>query len=120
MKSERNQNDSNKEECIYDKITKRPDYIRASTGSNVRTSSLFLQKFNRKDNEIPRYGITATKKVGIAVDRNKAKRRLRHAVKKVLPKWGESGYDYVVVATKKTNILPWDVIISDLERAFKE
>ena len=66
------------------------------------------------------YGITATKKIGIAVDRNKAKRRLRHAVKEVLPKLGKNGYDYVVVATKNTNTLPWEVIKSDLEKAFKE
>ena len=46
MKSEKNQNVSNKEEYISDKITKRSDYIRASTGSNKRTSSLHLQKFN--------------------------------------------------------------------------
>ena len=120
MKSEKNQNVSNKEEYISDKITKRSDYIRASTGSNKRTSSLHLQKFNRKDEGIPRYGITATKKIGIAVDRNKAKRRLRHAVKEVLHKLGNKGYDYVVVATKHTNTLPWEVIKSDLEKAFKE
>ena len=120
MKSEKKQNDSNKEECISDKITKRSDYIRVSTGSNTRTSSLHLQKYNRRDNGIPRYGITATKRIGIAVDRNKAKRRLRHAIKEVLPKLGKNGYDYVVVATKNTIILPWEVIKSDLERAFKE
>ena len=54
------------------------------------------------------------------MDRNKAKRRLRHAIKEVLPKLGKNGYDYVVVATKNTIILPWEVIKSDLEKAFKE
>jgi hypothetical protein len=38
----------------------------------------------------------------------------------VLPKLGKNGYDYVVVATKNTNTLPWEVIKSDLEKAFKE
>ena len=76
--------------------------------------------FKREDEGIPRYGVTATKKIGIAVDRNKAKRRLRHAIKEVLPKLGKNGYDYVVVATKNTNTLPWEVIKSDLEKAFKE
>ena len=120
MKSDKNQNGSKIEEHISDKITKRSDYIRVSTGSNTRTPSLHLQKFNRKDEGIPRYGITATKKIGIAVNRNKAKRRLRHAIKEILPKLGKNGYDYVVVATKNTNILPWEVIKSDLEKAFKE
>jgi ribonuclease P protein component len=120
MKSDKNQSGSKIEEYISDKITKRSDYIRVSTGSNTRTPSLHLQKFNRKDEGIPRYGITATKKIGIAVDRNKAKRRLRHAIKEILPKLGKNGYDYVVVATKNTIILPWEVIKSDLEKAFKE
>ena len=120
MKSDKNQSGSKIEEYISDKITKRSDYIRVSTGSNTRKPSLHLQKFNRKDEGIPRYGITATKKIGIAVNRNKAKRRLRHAIKEILPKLGKNGYDYVVVATKNTNILPWEVIKSDLEKAFKE
>ena len=49
MKSEKNQNVSTKKVNILDKITKRSDYIRASTGSNKRTSSLHLQKFKRED-----------------------------------------------------------------------
>jgi len=63
MKSEKNQNVSTKKVNILDKITKRSDYIRASTGSNKRTSSLHLQKFKREDEGIPRYGVTATKKL---------------------------------------------------------
>ena len=120
MKSEKNQNVSTKKVNILDKITKRSDYIRESTGSNKRTSSLHLQKFKRKDEGNPRYGITATTKNGISVDRNKAKRILRHAIKGVLPKLGKNGYDYVVFATNNTNTLPWEVIKSDLEKAFKE
>ena len=61
MKSDKNQSGSKIEEYISDKITKRSDYIRVSTGSNTRTPSLHVQKCNRKDEGIPRYGITATK-----------------------------------------------------------
>ena len=60
------------------------------------------------------------KKLELLLTENKAKRRLRHAIKEILPKLGKNGYDYVVVATKNTNILPWEVIKSDLEKAFKE
>ena len=77
-------------------------------------------RFKRGDKKNPRYGITATKKIGIAVERNKAKRRLRHALKEVIPKYGKNGYDYVVVATIKTNKVSWKSVLNDLEKAFRE
>ena len=46
-----------------DKITKRSDYLRASRGRYIKTSSLFLQNVKRDDKNIPRYGITASKKI---------------------------------------------------------
>ena len=120
MKSEKNQNVSTKKVNILDKITKRSDYIRASTGSNKRTSSLHLQKFKREDEGIPRYGVTATKKVGIAVDRNKAKRRLRHAIKEVLPKLGKNGYDYVFIAKENLIDEDWEVLKEESTSVLKD
>ena len=60
------------------------------------------------------------KTIVIAVERNRAKRRIRHAIKEVLPKYGKNGYDYVVVATIKTNKVSWKTILNDLEKAFRE
>ena len=93
--------------------------------SSVRAGSDFL-KFqtyiaeDRYDKKNPRYGVTASKKIGNAVERNKAKRRIRHAIKEVLPKYGKSGYDYVVIATIKTNKVSWNTVLNDLEKAFRE
>ena len=120
MKSEQDESDSKELEFILGKITKRSDYVKASRGRYIKTSSLFLQKVKRDDKKIPRYGITASKKIGIAVERNRAKRRIRHAIKEVLPKYGKNGYDYVVVATIKTNKVSWKTVLNDLEKAFRE
>ena len=120
MKSEQDENGSKELEFILGKITKRSDYVKASRGRYIKTSSLFLQKVKRDDKKIPRYGITASKKIGIAVERNRAKRRIRHAIKEVLPKYGKNGYDYVVVATIKTNKVSWKTVLNDLEKAFRE
>ena len=120
MKSEQDESDSKELEFILGKITKRSDYVKASRGQYIKTSSLFLQKVKRDDKKIPRYGITASKKIGIAVERNRAKRRIRHAIKEVLPKYGKNGYDYVVVATIKTNKVSWKTVLNDLEKAFRE
>src|SRR5690606_19567305 len=44
-----------------------------------------------------RVGFTVTRKVGNAVERNRAKRRLRAAAAEVLPRLGRAGTDYVVI-----------------------
>lgn len=120
MKSEQDESGSKELGFILGKITKRSDYVKASRGRYIKTSSLFLQKVKRDDKKIPRYGVTASKKIGIAVERNRAKRRIRHAIKEVLPKYGKNGYDYVVVATTKTNKVSWKTVLNDLEKAFRE
>ena len=120
MKSEQDESGSKELEFILGKITKRSDYVKAARGRYIKTSSLFLQKVKRDDKKIPRYGVTASKKIGIAVERNRAKRRIRHAIKEVLPKYGKNGYDYIVVATIKTNKVSWKTILNDLEKAFRE
>ena len=120
MKSEQDESGSKELEFILGKVTKRSDYVKASRGRYIKTSSLFLQKVKRDDKKIPRYGVTASKKIGIAVERNRAKRRIRHAIKEVLPKYGKNGYDYVVVATTKTNKVSWKTVLNDLEKAFRE
>ena len=120
MKSEQDESGSKELGFILGKITKRSDYVKASKGQYIKTSALFLQKVKRDDKKSPRYGVTDSKKIGIAVERNRAKRRIRHAIKEVLPKYGKNGYDYVVVATIKTNKVSWKTVINDLEKAFKE
>lgn len=120
MKSEQDESGFEELEFFLSKITKRSDYIKASRGRYIKTSSLFLQKVKRNDKKIPRYGVTASKKIGIAVERNRAKRRIRHAIKEVLPKYGKNGYDYVVLATIKTNKVSWKTVLNDLEKAFRE
>lgn len=44
-----------------------------------------------------RVGFTCTKKVGNAVARNRAKRRLREVARMVLPAHGRDGWDYVLI-----------------------
>lgn len=65
----------------------------------------------------PRIGFTASRKVGIAVKRNRARRRLKAAVESVLPKRGEPGFDYVVIARGGTLTRSFADLIADLETA---
>lgn len=49
-----------------------------------------------------RFGITASRKVGNAVARNRAKRRLRAVAAEILPVSGAAGYDVVLIARAAT------------------
>ena len=66
-------------------------------------------------------GFTCSKKVGNAVARNRAKRRLREVAKLILPKHGRPGWDYVLVGRAETTAtLPFSQLQSDLIRALKK
>ncbi|MGF1594334.1 MAG: ribonuclease P protein component [Kiloniellaceae bacterium] len=64
-----------------------------------------------------RVGFTVTRKVGNAVERNRAKRRLRAAAAEVFPRLGRPSTDYVVVGRLGTLDRPYDALRADLEQA---
>ena len=105
-----------------DILTKRPDFQRASRAKRVATPGFILQMRPRRadePSEAPiRVGFTCSKKVGNAVARNRAKRRLREIARLTLPQAGRAGMDYVFVGRRgATAALPFDQLLLDLARA---
>jgi ribonuclease P protein component len=83
----------------------RPDYLRTAQGRRQGTGSFLLQGRARGDADpLVRIGFTASKKIGNAVARNRAKRRLRALAREVLPKLARAGWDYVLVAKPEATI----------------
>ena len=64
-----------------------------------------------------RIGITATKKIGNAVTRNRAKRRLRALARELLPGAGAAGTDYVLIARGDTPTRDFAAMRDDFARA---
>ena len=66
-----------------------------------------------------RVGYTCSKKVGNAVARNRAKRRLRAAVAAALPLHGRPGWDYVLIGRNEATAAqgPFADLVGDLEKA---
>ena len=81
-----------------DQILKnRADFLRAARGPRVVTPGFVLQIRRRGDDAPLRVGFTCSKKVGNAVARNRAKRRLREIAQLILPRFGQVGHDYVLI-----------------------
>lgn len=66
-----------------------------------------------------RVGITASRKVGKAVARNRARRRLRAAAREVLRQHGMTGCDYVLIGRAATLSRPFAALVADLTTAIK-
>jgi ribonuclease P protein component len=88
-----------------DTLRHRPDFLRAAQARKHGAGSFMLQARNRGDDSpVVRVGFTASKKIGNAVARNRAKRRLRALVQQVLPPLAQPGWDYVLVARPEATI----------------
>ena len=60
------------------------------------------------------------KKIGNAIKRNKAKRRIRNLVKDLLPKYGKNGYDYVFIAKENLINEDWEVLKEESTSVLKD
>ncbi|MGB2201048.1 MAG: ribonuclease P protein component [Pseudooceanicola atlanticus] len=82
-------------------LRKRSDFLACARARRQGTSGMMVQARQRRDDEPAeapiRVGFTCSKKVGNAVARNRAKRRLREVARLVLPEAGMAGYDYVLI-----------------------
>lgn len=70
------------------RLTKRHEFVAAATGRRFHSERMTVQGRLRDPAEAPdsglRIGLTVTKKVGHATERNRIKRRLRHATREAL------------------------------------
>ncbi len=108
-------------------LRKRTDFLACARGRKAPAPGFVLQARRRAvadngpDAELIRVGFTASKKVGNAVARNRAKRRLRALARAVIGAKGQPGWDYVLVARRgETGSRPFAEMEADLVRALKK
>ena len=109
-----------------DPLPRRADFLRvAAEKRRWAAPGLVLQVAPRPKNvKLPvgnlRVGLTATRKVGNAVKRNRSRRRLRAAVNQVMIRSARIDCDYVVIVRAATAQRPFAKLVSDLEVALKK
>ena len=107
-----------------ERLKQRSEFLRVAAARRKWVApGLILQAAPRPALEEPdaapfRIGYTASRKVGNAVARNRARRRLRAAVAEIMPARASPGCDYVLIARARTVDRRFADLVTDLETAF--
>ena len=102
------------------RIRRRADFLRAAReGLKTGRPNMVVQALARPD-EATRLGFTATRKIGGAVVRNRAKRRLRAVARLDLDEAPAPGWDIVLIARQDTATAPFAALWADFARALRQ
>jgi ribonuclease P protein component len=98
----------------------RRDFLYVAQGEKaVRKGVVIQMRDGRGQPDEIRAGFTATRKIGGAVVRNRAKRRLKEAARLLLPLHGRPGNDYVFIARAATAGRDWARLLDDVTTALQ-
>ena len=100
-------------------IPTRAGFLAArSKGAKALARGLVIQAVIR-DSDDWRIGLTATKKIGNAVTRNRARRRMRALARDHLSQLAKNGIDYVLIARHDTTTANWQDMAHGLQKAIR-
>jgi ribonuclease P protein component len=103
---------------IISRLKTRPDFLAAAKSLACARGAVSAQaRWRGDDAPLVRIGFTATRRIGGAVVRNRAKRRLREAARLLAPLHVIPGCDYVFIARGGTPTRPWGSLLDDMTSA---
>jgi ribonuclease P protein component len=102
-----------------ERLKQRADYLAAAAGVKVPAAAFILQARERGDAAPPRFGFTASKKIGNAVERNRVRRRLREMVRLTAALPAQAGHDYVLIGRRTALGAPFERMVADFAGALR-
>ena len=102
---------------VIERLRTRAQFLAVRAGARATAPTLVVEARRRSENGPIGLGLTASRKIGAAVVRNRARRRLRHAARQLLPNYGLPGVDYVLVARQAAPDASWPALLDDLQNA---
>ena len=110
------------------RLKRRRQFLRVAGGGHKWVApGLILQARGRDADETGagpvtgfRVGYTVSRKVGSAVQRNRARRRLRAAADQVMPVHARPGHDFVLIGRQATLKKTFRALNQDLETALRK
>lgn len=102
---------------MLQRLKKRAQFLFVRAGARAGKPTVNIEARRRAEDGPMGVGFTATRKVGGAVARNRARRRLREAARTLLPQYGLAGVDYVLVARQSTSEADWPALLDDVRSA---
>lgn len=104
--------------CL-ERLRRRADFLTLGRARRQAMPGMLVQGRERGDHAAAmRVGFTCSKKLGNAVARNRARRRLRAVARLVLPEHGRPGWDYALIGrSDATAGRDFEVLKNDLVEA---
>jgi ribonuclease P protein component len=102
-----------------ERLRQRADFLAAASGTKTSAAAFLLQARKRADEGPVRFGVTVSKKVGNAVERNRIRRRLREMVRLAAGKRTRSGHDYVLIGRRAALKVPFERMVKDFDVALR-
>jgi ribonuclease P protein component len=108
-------------------LKRRREFLRVAGGGHKWVAPGLILQARRQapegtkgGGEAFRVGFTVSRKVGGAVDRNRARRRLKAAAERVMPRHARPGHDFVLIGRRATLKRGFPALVGDLETALKK
>jgi len=102
-------------------FAERKDFLRlAAKGRKLARPGFVMQALRTGTVSPLRVGYTATKKIGNAVTRNRARRRLKEAARLTFAERDLAGLELVLICRQETAKIPFGILQAHLQNALAE